>query len=88
MNNINDLMDAQKTIVDHWFIVGNQQYAFAINMNDEKEIHYFDIDPEVNNNAYIRAQGWAYPGSDVEQLISSQNFFKNYINPSLKATND
>lgn len=75
---MNDIT-SQKTIVDHWFIVGNQEYAFAINMNDETEIHCFDIDPEVNNNAYIRAQGWAYPGEKVNPLIPSDSFFKRYL---------
>jgi len=40
-----------------WLITGNEEYAFASYRN---EIHHFTRDPEVNNDAYVRAMGWAY----------------------------
>lgn len=49
-------------IIHGYIIAGNQFIAIAINVDDSKDVHYFDIDPEVNNNAFIRAIGWAYPG--------------------------
>jgi len=45
-----------------YHIAGNQHIAIAINANDPTDVHYFDIDPDVNNDAYERAQGWAYDG--------------------------
>ena len=45
-------------------IVGNEDYAFAINESDPEDIHHFDRDPEVNNDAFIRACGWAYEPND------------------------
>jgi len=49
-----------------YFITGNQYLAIAINLEDEKDVHYFDIDPDVNNDAFVRACGWAYPGEGSE----------------------
>lgn len=46
--------------VEDYEIYGNQFVAIAVNVNNPKDSHYFDIDPEVNNNAFIRACGWAY----------------------------
>lgn len=45
-------------------IRGNQHIAIAINVNDPKDVHWFDIDPDVNNDAFIRACGWAYEPED------------------------
>lgn len=50
----------QETVVGDYEIRGNQYVAIAINVNNPKDSHYFDIDPDVNNNAFIRACGWAY----------------------------
>ena len=68
-------------IKDYWFVVGNEEYAFAINMRDQSEIHYFDRDPDVNNDAFIRAVGWCYPGIGAPSppIIPTINFFKNYL---------
>lgn len=48
-----------------YFISGNQYLAIAISVTDPTDVHYFDIDPEVNNDAFVRAMGWAYPGPPV-----------------------
>ncbi len=54
-----------ETITYHgYYIAGNKHLAIAINVNDPTDVHYFDIDPDVNNNAYIRAQGWAFEPED------------------------
>ena len=45
-------------------IIGNEYLAIAVNLKDPKDAHYFTIDPEVNNDAFVRAQGWAYPGDE------------------------
>lgn len=50
----------QETVVGDYEIRGNQYVAIAINVKNPKDSHYFDIDPDVNNNAFIRACGWAY----------------------------
>jgi hypothetical protein len=50
----------ETTLYCGYYIAGNQHLAIAINEDDPKDVHYFFIDPDVNNNAYIRAQGWAY----------------------------
>ena len=34
----------------------------AININYPLDSHYFTIDPEVNNNAFIRACSWVFEG--------------------------
>jgi len=72
-HNVSDLMDegyrqlvlpevVKAERVGEYEIRGNQHIAIAINVNDPKDAHYFTIDPEVNNDAFIRACGWAYPG--------------------------
>jgi len=43
-------------------IRGNKYVAIAININDAKDSHYFDIDPDVYNNAFNRAIAWAFEG--------------------------
>lgn len=48
-------------------IIGNQQAAIAIDIVDSTNTQYFDIDPEVNNDAFIRACGWAYINHDTLQ---------------------
>ena len=56
-----------ETITYHgYYIAGNKYLAIAINVNDPTDVHYFDIDPDVNNNAYIRAQGWAFEPEDYK----------------------
>lgn len=45
-----------------YHISGNENIAIAINVNDPTDVHWFDRDPEVNDNAFVRAMGWAYPG--------------------------
>ena len=40
-----------------WSIVGNEDYAFAVYQD---EIHHFTRDVDVNNDAFVRALGWAY----------------------------
>ncbi len=45
-----------------YYIVGNQHGAIAINVNDPTDVQWFTIDPDVNNDAFTRACGWAYPG--------------------------
>ena len=47
-----------------YYIVGNKNYAFAINEGDDSDNHYFDRDPDVNDDAFIRACGWAYEPED------------------------
>lgn len=66
-NIIRDCRDAlkqnlvvQKERVGDYEIYGNMYIAIAVNVNNPKDSHYFDIDPEVNNNAFVRACGWAY----------------------------
>jgi len=46
--------------VEEYEIRGNKYIAIAINVNDPTDAHYFTIDPEVNNDAFVRATGWAY----------------------------
>lgn len=53
----------EKRVADYE-IRGNQFIAIAINVNDPKDAHYFTIDPDVNNNAFVRACGWAYEPED------------------------
>lgn len=50
--------------VGDYEIYGNQFVAIAVNVNNPKDSHYFNIDPDVNNNAFIRACGWAYEPED------------------------
>lgn len=52
------------TVVERYEIVGNQFLAIAVNMDKPEDVHYFDIDPEVNNDAFVRACGWAYEPLD------------------------
>jgi hypothetical protein len=53
------------TITYHGYhIAGNKYFAIAINVNDPSDVNWFDIDPDVNNDAFIRAQGWAYEPED------------------------
>lgn len=61
-----ELQRVRKKIVGKYEIHGNQYVAIAVNRDDPKDSHYFDIDPEVNNDAFVRACGWAYePSNDV-----------------------
>ena len=46
--------------VEDYEIYGNQHVAIAVNVFNPSDSHYFTIDPEVNNDAFIRACGWAY----------------------------
>lgn len=48
-----------------WFVIGNEDYAFA---SKDNEIHHFTRDPDVNNDAFIRACGWCYPGEELESV--------------------
>lgn len=50
----------ERTIVGDYEICGNKYVAIAINIKKPQDAHYFDIDPEVNNDAFVRACGWAY----------------------------
>lgn len=50
----------QETVVGDYEIRGNQYVAIAINVKNPSDSHLFDIDPDVNNNAFVRACGWAY----------------------------
>ena len=70
-HNVSDLMTegfrsvppvVQETVVGDYEIRGNQYVAIAINVKNPKDSHYFD--PDVNNNAFIRACGWAYVPED------------------------
>ena len=54
----------QQERVEDYEIRGNKFIAIAINVNNPEDVHYFDIDPDVNNNAFIRACGWAYEPKD------------------------
>jgi len=40
-----------------WTIIGNEDHAFAQYQDD---IHYFARDPDVNDDAFISALGWAH----------------------------
>ena len=51
-------------IVGDYEISGNAMVAIAINRNNPLDSTYFTIDPEVNNNAFICACGWAYEPED------------------------
>ena len=52
-----------------YFIVGNEEYAFAVSLTNKKDIHHFHRDPDVNNDAFIRACGWAYDPSDENEKV-------------------
>ena len=52
----------QIEIYHGYYIAGNKYIAIAINIDNPEDVHYFHIDPDVNNNAYVRAKGWAFPG--------------------------
>ena len=43
-----------------YYISGNRYLAIAINVKNPKDAHHFSIDPDVNNDAFIRACGWAF----------------------------
>jgi len=43
--------------VSDYEIAGNQYIAIAINIYYPKDFHYFDIDSDINNDAFIRACG-------------------------------
>lgn len=59
------LEDILRTQYWHGYLItGNKYVAIAINVNNPKEAHYFTIDPDVNNDAFVRACGWAHPGPD------------------------
>ncbi len=57
-------MNNRKTYWHGWTIVGNEDYAFASSPPHHNElpeqIHHFTRDPDVNDDAFIRAMGWAY----------------------------
>ena len=56
-----------ETITIHGYhIAGGKHIAIAINVDDPTDAHYFTIDSDVNDNAYVRAIGWAYPGDDCD----------------------
>lgn len=46
--------------VGDYAVCGNQHVAIAINVNNPADSHYFTIDPDVNNDAFVRACGWAH----------------------------
>ena len=50
-----------------YLITGNKYVAIAVNLEDESDSHCFTIDPEVNNDAFVRACGWAYPGPNENE---------------------
>ena len=54
----------QTAIYHGYYIAGNKYIAIAIDVDDPTDAHHFTIDPDVNNNAYIRAQGWAFEPDD------------------------
>jgi hypothetical protein len=64
----------QQARVGDYEIRGNQYVAIAVNVNNPKDSHYFDIDPDVNNNAFIRAQGWAYEPEDDDDRLKVDPF--------------
>lgn len=74
-------LNSRTRTVDYWFVVGNEEYAFAINMRDQNDVQYFTRDPDVNNDAFIRACGWCFPGigPEVHPVIPIKDFFKNYL---------
>lgn len=47
------------TTIGDYEIHGNQYVAIAVNSHNPKDSHYFTIDPDTNNNAFIRACAWA-----------------------------
>ncbi len=49
--------------VNGYFVIGNQHLAAAFNVDDSADAHHFGIDPDVNNDAFIRAIGWTFPGA-------------------------
>jgi hypothetical protein len=61
----------QQNVVGYYEIHGNQYVAIAVHIKDPSDAHYFTIDPDVNNNAYIRACNFAAQLID-EQLIAAQ----------------
>jgi hypothetical protein len=52
--------EIRQKLVSIFHVVGNKNYAFALNITDSKDHHYFTRDPDVNDDAFIRACGWAY----------------------------
>ncbi len=54
-------------IYQGYHIAGNINLAIAISVTDPSDCHWFDRDPDVNNNAYIRAKGWAWAGQVGEK---------------------
>lgn len=74
----------QTRIVETYLIVGNQKVAIAININDPEDSHYFTIDPEVNNNAFIRACGWAYEPDPYHERIFDIRILLSKTNEELK----
>jgi hypothetical protein len=46
-------------------IVGNKYHAIAVDIANHANTHYFTIDPDVNNDAFVRAQGWAYQNHEL-----------------------
>jgi len=56
--------EIRKRKVGEYNIVGNKNYAFACHLIGPPD-HYFTRDPEVNDDAFVRACGWAYEPDDV-----------------------
>jgi hypothetical protein len=59
-------------LVGNYVVSGNKHVAIAVNIFNAEDSHYFDIDPEVNNNAFVRACGWAFEpddNSDIEKAL-------------------
>jgi hypothetical protein len=52
--------EIRQDLVAAYHIIGNKNYAFALNRTNAKDHHYFTRDPDVNDDAFIRACGWAY----------------------------
>lgn len=52
-----DSGEIRETIEDGYKIIGDKNYAFAIKDDDK---HYFTRDPMTNDDAFVRACGWAY----------------------------
>lgn len=56
----NDPGQIRQEMVNVYQITGNKNYAFALNTTNQNDKHYFTRDPDVNDDAFIRACGWAY----------------------------
>lgn len=77
----------QTKVVGDYLVTGNKHIAIAVAIDCEADSHHFTIDPEVNNDAFIRACGWASPGIGEESFELQNMRLRDTLQQVLNAMN-